>query len=64
MAVVEKMWRECDEKLDNEILEEILEEIKDAEWVMVEVKQRKKIVKWDIDGAIKRLKDLRKELEV
>lgn len=54
------VWREYDDALEDAILEEI----KDAEWVMVEVKEIKKIVKWDIDGAIKRLKELRKELEM
>lgn len=45
---------------------QILEEIKDGEWVMVETprKKRERIVKWDIDGAIERLKKMRRELEV
>jgi hypothetical protein len=46
----------------------ILEEIKDAEWVMVgetktERLNKKRIVKWDIDSAIKRLEALRRELK-
>lgn len=47
----------------------MLEEIKDAEWVMVgetkkEKLRKKRIVKWDIDSAIRRLEALKRELKV